>query len=102
MQGSLWLTKTGDEVGSVEIDLDFADLVEQRLSPFAQQLKLNPGELETVVIEMTRKDFKLCKEEFGTSLSMSQSQKRIEIPCISDNVSIPSAKIVRGALVFEK
>ena len=58
--------------------------------------------LQTIITEMTRKDFKLCKEEFGTPMSMSQAQKRIEIPRISDNVSIPSAGIVRGALVFQK
>ena len=86
----------------MEIDLDFADLVEKRLSPVAQQLNMHPSKVRKVADRMTRKDFKACKEEFGTRMSLIQNEKRIEIRGISETISIPSANIVRGHLVFKK
>jgi hypothetical protein len=68
----------------------------------ASQLGFSKGKIREIAENMTRKGFKAVKEEFGTRMSKSQDEKRIEIREISDAVSIPSADIVRGKLVVKK
>jgi hypothetical protein len=97
-----WLIEAGDEIGSVEIDLAFADLVEDRLMAVAHQLPIYRNSIRKLAEKMTRKDFKACKEEFGTETSMSKNDKRIEIPGIPDTFTLPGANIIRGKLVFQK
>lgn len=95
------LTTTGDEIGSVEIDLAFADLAETRLTPLAHQLGIDPEQVKRVATNMIR-NFKICKEQFGTEISMGQPDKRIRIPVISETMSLQSENIVRGKMIFKK
>jgi hypothetical protein len=91
----------GFEIGSVEIDVAFRDLAERRLKAAARQLNLDSGQVSHAADEMTR-EFKGCKERFGTEESMLQDQKWIRISAISESTSLQSHKIIRGKMVFEK
>lgn len=85
----------------MEIDVAFTELAEKRLRPVARQLNLDADQVRRAADKMTR-DFKSCKEQFGTEASMMQAKKRIRIPIISEATSLESAGIVRGKMVFEK
>lgn len=95
------LIGAGYEIGSVEIDMAFAKLAEERLRPFAAQLHLDADQVSRAAEKMIR-EFKSCKESFGTEVSMMQPQKRIRVPIIAETVSLGSADIVRGKMLFKK
>jgi hypothetical protein len=91
----------GYEIGSVEIDIAFRELAERRLRAAARQLNLDSSQVSHAADEMTR-EFKGCKERFGTEESMLQDKKRIRIPVISESTSLGSHEIIRGKMVFDK
>ena len=95
-------TYLGISAGSTHIDLGFADLASKRLLPLAQQLGMTHPAMHKIIASMTRKEFRLHKEEFGSPMSMSQPVKKIPIPGLSDTVTIPSHGVVEGNLVIDK
>jgi hypothetical protein len=92
----------GDEIGSVEIDLMFADLVEARLRQFAHHEDLKSLDLRKVAEKMStsRTGFRGYKEEFGTEDSMSRPEYRIELPGLPSTFTIEAAGIYGGKMVF--
>lgn len=98
------LIDAGDEIGSVEIDMDFADLVERRLMAAGQQHDLSPHTVRKVAEKMSRSrtGFRGYKEEFGTEDSLSRPEYRIEMPGLSDTFTVESANIIRGKMVFSQ
>ena len=92
----------GLELGSVEIDLAFENLALERLEQSAVELGLSPQKCEKVVRTMARQNFRPHKENFGSEMSDRQSLKRIDIPGVSDSVSLPHAGIRSGGLMITK
>lgn len=92
----------GLELGSVEIDLAFENMALERLERSAPELGLSAQKCEKVVRTMARQNFRPHKENFGSDMSDRQSMKRIDIPGVSDSVSIPHAGIRSGGLMITK
>lgn len=92
----------GLELGSVEVDLAFEDLAFERLKSCASQLGLSHKACEKVARKMAREAFRPFKENFGTDSSDRQTWKRIDIPGISDTISIPYAGLRSGGLMISK
>lgn len=92
----------GLELGSVEIDLAFENMALERLERSAPELGLSTQKCEKVVRTMARQNFRPHKENFGSDMSDRQSMKRIDIPGVSDSVSIPHAGIRSGGLMITK
>lgn len=92
----------GLELGSVEVDLAFEDLAFERLKSCAHELSLSHKACEKVARKMAREAFRPFKENFGTDSSDRQAWKRIDIPGISDMISIPYAGIRSGGLMVSK
>lgn len=92
----------GLELGSVEIDVAFEDLVLDRLQSVAYELGLSPQACEKAARKMARESFRPHKENFGSDMSDRQMNKRIDIPGVSDSVSIPHAGIRSGGMMITK
>lgn len=98
------LITAGDEIGSVEIDMAFADMVRERLLNFQKQLPRNMDEheIQNLADRMARKHFRSHKEEFGEEDTMLRPEKSVDIPGFSETFSLPQARISRGKMVFTK
>lgn len=90
------------ELGSVEIDVAFEDVAEQRLKAVAQELNLSTYACERAARRMARDSFKPHKENFGSDMSDRQIRKKIDIPGVSDDVTIDHAGIRGGGLMITK
>lgn len=84
--------------------MDFADLVERRLLAARPDLQMNPYAIRKLAEKMSRSrdGFRGKKENFGDEDSMSRSEFSIEMPGISDTVSLPSANVIRGKMIFSQ
>lgn len=92
----------GLELGSVEIDMAFEELAEDRLKRCAFDLGLSEQGCEKAAQRMARDSFRPHKENFGSDMSDRQTTKRIDIPGVSDSISIPHAGIRNGGLMVSK
>lgn len=92
----------GLELGSVEIDIAFEVLAEERLKRCALDLGLSEQACEKAARRMGRESFRPHKENFGSDMSDRQTTKRIDIPGVSDSMSIPHAGIRNGGLMITK
>ncbi|KAK5102233.1 hypothetical protein LTR70_004536 [Exophiala xenobiotica] len=72
----------------------------ERLERSAPELGLSKQKCEKVVRTMARQNYRPHKENFGSDMSDRQSTKRIDIPGVSDSVSIPHVGIRSGGLMF--
>lgn len=90
------------ELGSVEIDVAFEELAEQRLRAVAKELNMSEAACERAARRMARESFKPHKENFGSAMSDRQVRKKIDIPGISDDVTIEHAGIRGGGLMITK
>ena len=92
----------GLELGSVEIDVAFEDMVLERLLASKATLGLSDRACEKAARKMARENFRPHKENFGSDMSDRQNMKRIDIPGVSDSISIPHAGIRGGGLMVTK
>ncbi|KIW66690.1 hypothetical protein PV04_05998 [Phialophora macrospora] len=91
----------GDEIGSVEIDVAFAKLAQERLEEAAPYIDLDPDTIPAVVKKMCKSAFKIVKEEYGNEDSIHLAVSTIPIPGISNRVSSQVGDIQRGRLVLK-
>ena len=92
----------GLELGSVEIDVAFEDMVLERLLHVGAETGMSPDACAKAARKMSRDNFRPHKENFGSEMSDRQTVKRIEIPGLSDMISIPSVGIRNGGLMVTK
>jgi hypothetical protein len=94
----------GDEIGSVEIDLAFQQLAKQRLQPLLRHFGHDQLWLTVASEQMTRSEFQILKEEFGTADSNEFPDFRIPIPGIPSTSSLRTADtiVTRGKLVISR
>lgn len=97
----LMVTDPGDEIGSVEIDFAFKDLIMDRLNRVRHVLRLDDDAIEEKAQKMVNA-FKPTKEDFGSDNSRRHSRKRIDVPNIPSDVNLPAASIERGGMYFTK
>lgn len=92
---------SGDEIGSVEIDIAFAHLAEARLQQAAPHIDLDPETIPKVVNKMARTTFKVIKEEFGNEDQQYLPERNIPIPGISVRASSDAGDVQKGKLVLK-
>ena len=92
--------KTGDEIGSVEIDLAFAKLAEKRLTKAEPHIDLADQPVRKLVKAMAR-DFRLIKESYGSEGSAPLLVRGIQIPGVSVKESSEVGGVVRGKLMLQ-
>jgi hypothetical protein len=91
----------GDEIGSVEIDLAFANLASERLREAAPYIGLDHYAIPALVKKMCKSTFKVIKEEYGSEDSLHLVVRTISIPDISSRTSSEAGNIQRGKLVLQ-
>ncbi|ETI22823.1 hypothetical protein G647_06899 [Cladophialophora carrionii CBS 160.54] len=91
----------GDEIGSVEIDVAFARLAQDRLEEAAPYIDLDPSTIPAVVKKMCKGAFKIVKEEYGNEDSVHLAVSTIPIPDMSNRVSSEVGGVQRGRLVLK-
>lgn len=92
---------SGDEIGSVEIDIAFAQLAQERLLEAAPYIDLDKASVPAVVKEMCKTGFKIIKEEYGNDDSQHLSVRTLPIPYVSGRVSSEVGDVQRGKLVLQ-
>ncbi|KIW94189.1 uncharacterized protein Z519_05505 [Cladophialophora bantiana CBS 173.52] len=91
----------GDEIGSVEIDVAFARLAEERLLQAAPYIGLEPSSITSVIKKMCKGGFKVIKEEYGTEDSDHLHVRAIVIPGIAGHLSSEAGDIQKGKLMLK-
>ena len=103
MPNACELTGIGDEIGSVEIDIEFSELVEKRLHTVAQDLRLSPKQQSRLITRMVREKFRTVKEDFGKSdVDARDLDVKIEMPGVSDTYSSKTANVYAGKMYFKR
>lgn len=93
----------GDEIGSIEIDLDFLNLVERRLATVAQQLGMSHEAMIRLATRMVREKFRAVKEEFGKlDIDERALDVKIEMPGVSDSFTLREDNIFGGKMYFQR
>jgi hypothetical protein len=92
-------TAQGDEIGSSMIDIAFHKFAESRLKHIRARLRRSPDD---VAWDMTRENFQIHKEEFGTENSNYQRDKTIVVPGLPEDFESEIASIKRGKMTITK
>jgi hypothetical protein len=87
---------TGDEIGTLEIDMYFCTMAEHRLAPKSQL----QTDIKDVASAMTS-SFQRHRDDFGTDHSMLQQTKAIAVPGFPETFDSEVLRIRRGRMIFE-